>query len=168
MSSGSRSLSRARATLGKLAAVDGRRRALVACGLGWVVLSRATLAAPGGSLPRRQRWLDRLAARLPSPPPCDLDEAAWAITAAAGRVPGTRCLAWSLALRGLLTQAGIASELRIGLASAAPGGIKAHAWVESAGRAWSWGEVEGYSVLAASAANAAAPSGVAPRGSAPA
>jgi hypothetical protein len=137
--------------LRKLASTDRRRRVLVAYGLGWVVIAKAALAVPGGSLPRRQRWLDRLAARLPAPPSCTGADAAWAITAVAQRVPGTRCLAWSLALRGLLAQGGIASELRIGVATDGPGTIRAHAWVESGGATWSWGETENYSVLARAA-----------------
>jgi len=133
--------------LRKLAALDRRRRALVAYGFGWVLVSRALLVAPGRSLPRRQRWLDRLAARLPAPPRCTRDEAVWAITAAARRIPGTRCLDWSLALRGLLAQAGVASDLRIGVTADGPGAIRAHAWIESGGRDWSWGDAAGYRPL---------------------
>lgn len=133
--------------LRRIAALDARERALIACGLTWVLISKAALALPGGSLPRWQRWLDRLAAHLPAAPRCNQDEAAWAITAAARRVPRTRCLEWSLALRGLLAQAGIASELRIGVAATAPDAITAHAWIESAGQTWSWGDAAGYSVL---------------------
>jgi hypothetical protein len=133
--------------LRRIAALDARRRSLVAWGFGWVAVSRAALAVPGGSLDNWQRWMGRLAGALPAPPACTRDEAAWAITAAARRVPGTRCLAWSLALRGLLGQAGIACELRIGVAAAAPGAIRAHAWVDSGGQGWSWGDLEGYSVL---------------------
>jgi hypothetical protein len=131
----------------RLAGLDGRRRALVAWACGWVLVSKAALAVPGGSLAKWQRWLDRLAAGLPAAPPCTPHEAAWAITAAARRVPGTRCLEWSLALRGLLAQAGIAGELRIGVAAAGSRTITAHAWVDAAGDSWSWGGVEGYSVL---------------------
>lgn len=136
-----------RPVLRRLVELDARRRALVAWGFGWVLISNAALAAPGGSLEKWQRWLDRLAAHLPVSPPCTRDEAAWAITAAARRVPTTRCLAWSLALRGMLAQAGIACEVRIGVAAAGPGGITAHAWIESGGQSWSWGETAGYNVL---------------------
>jgi len=132
---------------GKLAALDARRRALIAYGCGWVLIARAAVTVPGCSLPRRQRWLDRLAARLPAPPRCTEREAAWAITAAARRIPGTRCLDWALALRGLLAQTGIASEVRIGVAADGPGAIRAHAWIDVAGRTWSWGDTDGYSVL---------------------
>jgi hypothetical protein len=126
------------------------RAALVACAIGWVLLGKAAIGVSGSSLQARRRWLDWLAARLPAPPPFTVDEAAWAVTAAARRVPGTRCLAWSLALRGLLGQAGIASELRIGVApsqTAAAPAITAHAWVDCGGRTLSWGDAEGYSVL---------------------
>ena len=133
--------------LSRLARLDGRRRALVAWACAWVLIAKAVLAAPGGSLAKWQRWLDRLAAGLPAAPPCTPHEAAWAITAAARRVPRTRCLEWSLALRGLLAQAGIAGELRIGVAAAGSGAITAHAWVDAAGDSWSWGDVERYSVL---------------------
>jgi len=133
--------------LTRLARLDRRRRALVAWACGWVLMSKAMLAAPRGSLAKWQRWLDWLAAHLPVAPPCTPDEAAWAITAAARRMPRTRCLEWSLALRGLLAQAGIVGELRIGVAAAPSGTITAHAWVDVAGASCSWGDVAGYSVL---------------------
>jgi hypothetical protein len=50
-------------------------------------------------------------------------------------------------LRGLLAQAGIPSELRIGVAADGPGAIRAHAWIDAGGDTWSWGDAEGYSVL---------------------
>jgi len=141
--------------LRRLAALDSRRRVLVAHGVGWILLSKAALAVPGRSLPQRQRWLDGLAARLPAPPRLTHEEAAWAITAAARRIPRTRCLEWSLALRGLLAQAGIASALRLGVAAPErPGPIRAHAWIETDGRRWSWGDSAGYSVLRPGAAGA--------------
>jgi hypothetical protein len=137
----------ARELLRRLAQLEGRRRALLAYGFGWVVLSRAALAAPRGSLPTTLRWLQKIAGRLPAPPRFSLDEAAWAITAVAGRLPGTRCLPWAIALHELFTQAGIASELCIGVTADGPSAIRAHAWVEAAGRCWSWGDAAGYSLL---------------------
>jgi hypothetical protein len=134
--------------LRRFAALAPRERRLVAGALGWVLAARAVLRLGGPSFPRQQRLLDRLVGFLPTPPRCTVEEASWAITAVAARVPGTRCLAWALALRGLLTQGGISSELCIGVAASEPGTIKAHAWVESAGRRWSWGgDVDGYQVL---------------------
>src|SRR6266404_5244726 len=125
--------------LRRFVALDARKRKLVVSALGWVLAARVALRIRGRSFPEQQRLLGWLSARWPTLPPCTVDEASWAVTAAARRVPGTRCLAWSLALRGVLAQAGIGSELRIGVAASEPGAIKAHAWVESAGRSWSWG-----------------------------
>lgn len=75
--------------------------------------------------------LIRLFAR--SQPPCTAiippALAFWAVNAAAGRIPGTHCLARSLALMALLRGAGHALELQIGVAKRATGGIVAHAWV---------------------------------------
>ena len=100
------------------------------------------------SLPAKQRALAALAKRLPRLPRCTLADATWAVTAASKRVPGTKCLPWALALHGLLAQAGIASELRIGVAADGDA-LKAHAWVECGDETLTWNEpVEPYSVLA--------------------
>ena len=97
---------------------------------------------------RKELLLARTAGRLPTLSSCEVSLAAWAVSAAARRVPGTRCLAWSLALRGLLAQMGIASRLRIGVAAGGDGRLDAHAWVECEGQDWSWGEPVGrYGVL---------------------
>jgi hypothetical protein len=138
--------------LRRLARLGARRSALAVCAVGWVVVTKAALVAPGGSFTRRRRRLDRLAARLPPAPPCTVDEAAWAVTRAARLVPGTRCLEWALALRGLLAHAGIAAELRIGVAGSRRGDVRAHAWLDCGGRTLSWGVADGYTVLAPSAA----------------
>jgi hypothetical protein len=136
-----------------MTADPGRRRALAARGLAWVVTSRIVMRLPAGSLPRWQGRLDWLAARLPARPICTADEAAWAVTAAARRVPGTRCLQWALALRGMLGHARLPSELRIGVKTGGPGAITAHAWIDSAGRTFNWGDdVGSYSVLRSRAA----------------
>lgn len=121
--------------------------ALAACSLGWVALSKATLRVPRASLPTRLRWLERVAARLPPPPPFTVAEAHRAVTAVARRVPGTRCLEWALALRGVLAQGRIESQLRIGVSRDDGAAIKAHAWIECLGQTWSWGSAEGYGVL---------------------
>jgi hypothetical protein len=52
-------------------------------------------------------------------------------------------------MRGLLSQTGVASELRIGVASDGAGAILAHAWIEAAGESWSWGDAGAYNVLRA-------------------
>jgi len=138
--------------LRRLIVLDARERLLLAVSLGWVMAARVALAGTAGSLQRTQRTLDMLCARLPRSGAFTLDEAAWAITAAARRVPGTRCLAWALALHGMLRHEGIFSELRIGVAKTQPDALSAHAWVDCSGRVLSWGDrVDGYNVLHARA-----------------
>jgi len=131
----------------KPAPVDVRAVALAAVALAWVVLARALLRFSARPVAEQGRLLARVAARLPAWPSCDVPLAAWAISAVARRVSGTRCLAWSLALGGVLAQMRITSRLRIGVATFA-GQFDAHAWVECDGVDWSWGEaVERYGVL---------------------
>jgi hypothetical protein len=132
--------------LRRLAELDRAERALLARAVLWVLGARLGLALV--PYPRLQRLLDRASARYPLPPVREVEQVRWATTAAACRVPGTRCLAWALAFRGLLGQAGFTSNLRIGVAKADGGGLKAHAWVDYGGRTFSWGEdVSGYAVL---------------------
>lgn len=125
-------------------------RVLLAAAVFWVMAAHAALRLPPESFVAKQRAFDAFARRLPRLQACAPSRAAWAVTAAAKRIPGTKCLPWALALRGLLAQASIDSELRIGVARDADEAIKAHAWVECDGSSLSWGEpVDGYSVLAA-------------------
>jgi hypothetical protein len=136
--------------LRKWSALRPDERALLAAAVLWVAAAHAALRLPGASFPDKQGALDAVARRLPRLRSCTLSRAAWAVTAAAKRVPGTMCLPWALALRGLLLQAGIASELRIGVAPGGDEALKAHAWVECDGKILSWDEpVAGYSVLSA-------------------
>jgi len=115
-----------------------KSRPLAAIALCWVIVVR-TLLSSSRSIVELERLLARTAARLPAVPASDVHLAAWAVTAAARRVPGTRCLAWSLALRALLQQMGVASQLTIGVAPATAGELDAHAWVRCDGQDWSWG-----------------------------
>ncbi len=132
--------------LRRLAELGQSERALLTRGLLWVLGARVGLALV--SFQRLRRLLDRASARFPLAAPSDAEQVRWAITAAARRVPSTRCLAWALAFRGLLGQAGIPSDLRIGVARSEAGGIKAHAWVDCGGRSFSWGDdVSGYAEL---------------------
>jgi len=65
------------------------------------------------------------------------DRVAWAVAAVARRLPGTTCLAQSLAAHALLRRRGYRPELHIGVrgrASAAAVPLDAHAWVECDGR----------------------------------
>ena len=98
--------------------------ALVFRALGWILLARAFLAF----LPLRNalRLLDlegRAGENL------DPRGAAWAVQAVAQRIPGTRCLARSMALNAMLRRGGHDSKLRLGVVREADGGIIAHAWV---------------------------------------
>jgi hypothetical protein len=47
----------------------------------------------------------------------------------------------------MLAQAGVTSNLRIGVAADGRGATRAHACVEASGETWSWGEAGAYSVL---------------------
>ena len=124
--------------LRKFAKLGRSERALLVRGLLWVVGARVGLAVT--PFPRLQRLLDRASARYPIRTPCDAERVRWAVTAAACRVPGAHCLAWALAFRGLLAQAGIQSELRMGLAKSDDGRIRGHAWIDCAGTSFSWGD----------------------------
>jgi len=55
---------------------------------------------------------------------------AWAVQAAGRRVPGASCLVQALALHRLMTQAGHAGTLHVGVARNDGRGVDAHAWVE--------------------------------------
>ena len=54
----------------------------------------------------------------------------WAVSAVSRYVPSATCLAQALTLQALLSQKGIHSDLRIGVARDDTTGITAHAWVE--------------------------------------
>jgi hypothetical protein len=142
-----------------IARLDGRARVLAGVALAWVLVARALLRFSSRPITEQERLLARVGACLPVLSGYEVALAAWAITAAVRYVPGARCLAWSLALRGLLGQMGMGSSLRIGVAPIADGPLEAHAWVDCDGRDWSWGgdAVDRYRVLLP--ADAATPSG---------
>ena len=100
---------------------------------------RARLVA----LRRRDAVPPRLAA---DHEPADL---AWAVRAAARRVPKAACLTQALALESLLADAGIRAEVRIGVARRADGSFEAHAWLEHDGRILIGGvpDMERFSVM---------------------
>ncbi len=102
-----------------------RRKRLLRAALAWVILFRIGLAL--FSLPTLQRKFLKI--RTPSLAGATLDELRWAVLAVARRVPGTRCLARSLALQALLSQAGMPATLCIGVAKKTGGALDAHAWV---------------------------------------
>jgi Transglutaminase-like superfamily len=57
---------------------------------------------------------------------------AWAVQAAARRIPRASCLTQALALQYLLARAGHHAQVRIGVAKKAPG-LESHAWLEFRG-----------------------------------
>jgi len=122
----------------RLAKLDPLERVLLFRAVVWIICARAGLRV----LPYRPlcRLLER-GARHPIDSPCSPEMVRWALSAAARRLPGTRCLSWALAARGLLAQAGIPSELRIGVTKSEDRFL-AHAWVECRGLSLSWGDDE--------------------------
>ena len=58
----------------------------------------------------------------------------WAVRAAASSVPCASCLTQAMALHCLLIHAGYVSAVHIGIAREPRSRIRAHAWVEQAGR----------------------------------
>jgi hypothetical protein len=87
--------------------------------------------------PRLQRLLHpNVRPRHSGQPEIPVNRFAWAVQAAARRIPGASCLTQSLALHWLLVRAGHASEIRIGAAKDAASGFQAHAWVEQGGCTW--------------------------------
>jgi hypothetical protein len=126
-----------------------RRGALLFAAAGWVIFAQTMVRLSGRPLPQQRRALARLAGALPPLSGYTVREAASAMTSVARRVPGARCLIWSLALHGLLAQMGMPSDVQIGVASDERSGLTAHAWVVCQGAAWSWGDgdVSAYNVL---------------------
>ena len=58
---------------------------------------------------------------------------AWAVQAAARRIPRASCLTQALVLQHLMARAGKRAELHIGVAKESGRGFEAHAWVEYGG-----------------------------------
>jgi hypothetical protein len=96
----------------------------------------------------------RRATRAPATDPrADPDTLAWAVRAAARRVPSASCLTQALALQTLLGEVGIGADLRIGVARDPDGAFRAHAWLEHDGRVviGHLPDLERYAVLPAGA-----------------
>ena len=84
------------------------------------------------------RSVERLAQRFAwrkSNDAIPIERVSWAIAATAARIPRASCLTQALAGRMLFSAYGYATTLRIGVAKDDVGGLRAHAWIESAGRA---------------------------------
>lgn len=61
-----------------------------------------------------------------------LDQFAWIVNAASGRVPGAKCLVRAMVAEALLSASGHPAEICFGVSK--EGGFGAHAWVEVEGQ----------------------------------
>jgi hypothetical protein len=78
----------------------------------------------------------------------------WAVRRVSRAIPGATCLTQALAAQLLLARRGHSSRLRIGVARARGGGLRAHAWLESEGVVVIGGPgVEAYTPLSGPAFN---------------
>ncbi len=121
--------------LGKFAALVRSERMLLV--RGWIevlVMRVATWTLPYRKVKEMvERRATRPARDIDDKP--DRDRIAWAIAVSSGYIPGgTNCLVRALATEVMLGRFGYDSELRFGVARAADGRLRAHAWLESAGR----------------------------------
>lgn len=115
----------------RLAALSADERWLLACAAAMVTSMRVALwLFPFRWVCRHARRRRTIARRLEAMP---VSRLAWAVQAAARRVPAASCLTQALALQWLLVRTGHGASLRIGVAKNAAHGFKAHAWVECEG-----------------------------------
>ena len=116
----------------RLAALSADERWLLAHAAAMVALVRiARWLLPFRWLCVRLRRASTVSGRLGAMPAGRL---AWAVQAAARRVPGANCLTQAVAVQWLLARAGRAALLQIGVAKDAAQGFESHAWVEFEGQ----------------------------------
>lgn len=108
------------------------------CGVlsAWIVLILVRIGLWCLPFPRLLKLVAFLSGKRPvdRPPSADADDIAWAVNAASRFVPKPTCFTRALALNALLSRHGLASQIKIGIAKDANGGLKSHAWVEYDGR----------------------------------
>jgi hypothetical protein len=108
---------------------------LVRAGLRLLLVRLALWLLPFGTV--RRLALRRRRTVAPPQDPGLPRRAAWAVAALGRRLPAMTCLVQAIALESLLSQAGHAVTLRIGVRRAGPGTTSrwlAHAWVEQDGQ----------------------------------
>ena len=66
-------------------------------------------------------------------PPDSIQAVAWAVAAAAARLPAATCLVRALAADAMLRRRAVRCELRLGVRRADASPVKGHAWVECDG-----------------------------------
>ena len=82
------------------------------------------------------RWTASPAAKRPGADSASAARVSRAVASAARALPGKKtCLVQALACRALLRRRGIEATIRLGVLKDDSGGLRAHAWVESGGRA---------------------------------
>jgi hypothetical protein len=64
----------------------------------------------------------------------NVERTAWAVEAAARRIPQATCLTQALAAKFLLARGGVASTVRFGFARSFDRRVEGHAWLECEGR----------------------------------
>jgi len=118
----------------RLLALEAADRRLLAEALLATLRARLDLRLiPFAVLQRRMNETGASRRALPQTP----ERVAWAVAAVARRLPGTTCLAQSLAAHALLRRRGYRPELHIGVRGRPSGAavpFDAHAWVECDGR----------------------------------
>ena len=113
--------------VGKIAAMRWEERILLGRALCAVISCRVALfVLPTSPI---QRLATRPGSLSPSLAQFSPDRLAWAVQAAARRVPGATCLTQALALHRLLAKAGHRAEIHIGVAKGERGSLDSHAWV---------------------------------------
>ena len=104
------------------------------------------LVAPFEVVNRRVRAAVRGGARVTGDDPAAA-RVAWAVSAAARRVPFATCLPQALAVQLLLGRRGIASTLWLGARRTGAGRFSAHAWVRCGDRFVIGGPTEGFALF---------------------
>jgi hypothetical protein len=99
-----------------------------------------------------QPMLQSRAAAVSSPARFSEEQVAWAVRAAARYVPAANCLPQAIVAKELLEEQGYQPTIRIGVRRPEESGLKAHAWVDIAGRVVLGEDGEHYSALGAGAA----------------
>ncbi len=118
--------------VGRFFALPGADRRLLVEAFATLLLVRVGLRMV--AIDRLRGWAQRM-----QPGARPVDRLAWAVRAAARRLPGTTCLGSALALQRLLSTGGHPSELHIGVARRAEA-FAAHAWLTCNGHILVGGE----------------------------
>jgi hypothetical protein len=117
----------------RFAALSSGERALLVRAAAAVVAARlALILFPFRALCGHAQPVARAAPR--SLARCSAERLAWAVRAAALRVPRATCLTQALALQWLLARAGLRATIHVGVARNDRRGFESHAWVQYCGR----------------------------------